>query len=109
MISDVDKDKSGQIDFEEFLDMMTAKMVRRRDVFSHPATCSSAVSPRCPWLSSYPVLQSCQSIVGRKLFPPALRSRAKGARRGLDAAAKPGCIRPLLIKRQATARQFSVP
>ena len=26
MIADVDKDKSGQIDFEEFLDMMTAKM-----------------------------------------------------------------------------------
>ena len=26
MISDIDKDKSGEIDFEEFLDMMTAKM-----------------------------------------------------------------------------------
>ena len=26
MISDIDKDKSGSIDFEEFLDMMTAKM-----------------------------------------------------------------------------------
>ena len=26
MISDIDKDKLGEIDFEEFLDMMTAKM-----------------------------------------------------------------------------------
>merc|ERR1719421_179886 len=26
MINDIDKDKSGEIDFEEFLDMMTAKM-----------------------------------------------------------------------------------
>lgn len=28
MIGDIDKDGSGSIDFEEFLDMMTAKMVR---------------------------------------------------------------------------------
>lgn len=28
MISDIDKDGSGTIDFQEFLDMMTAKMVR---------------------------------------------------------------------------------
>lgn len=27
MISDIDKDGSGTIDFQEFLDMMTAKMV----------------------------------------------------------------------------------
>lgn len=26
MIADIDKDSSGAIDFEEFLDMMTAKM-----------------------------------------------------------------------------------
>jgi Ca2+-binding EF-hand superfamily protein len=26
MISDIDKDSNGSIDFEEFLDMMTAKM-----------------------------------------------------------------------------------
>jgi len=28
MISDIDKDGSGNIDFQEFLEMMTAKMVR---------------------------------------------------------------------------------
>ena len=28
MISDIDKDGDGSIDFDEFLDMMTAKMVR---------------------------------------------------------------------------------
>lgn len=27
MIGDIDKDGSGEIDFDEFLDMMTAKMV----------------------------------------------------------------------------------
>jgi Ca2+-binding EF-hand superfamily protein len=30
MIADIDKDGSGSIDFDEFLDMMTAKMVRHR-------------------------------------------------------------------------------
>lgn len=29
MIADIDKDGNGSIDFEEFLDMMTAKMVSR--------------------------------------------------------------------------------
>lgn len=28
MISDIDKDGSGTIDFQEFLEMMTSKMVR---------------------------------------------------------------------------------
>jgi centrin-1 len=28
MIADIDKDGNGTIDFDEFLDMMTAKMVR---------------------------------------------------------------------------------
>lgn len=28
MISDIDKNGSGTVDFDEFLDMMTAKMVR---------------------------------------------------------------------------------
>ncbi len=32
MIGDIDKDGSGVIDFDEFLDMMTAKMVRARFV-----------------------------------------------------------------------------
>jgi Ca2+-binding EF-hand superfamily protein len=30
MISDIDKDGSGTIDFSEFLEMMTTKMVRPR-------------------------------------------------------------------------------
>ena len=30
MISDIDKDGSGTIDFNEFLQMMTSKMVSRR-------------------------------------------------------------------------------
>ena len=29
MIADIDKDGSGTIDFDEFLDMMTAKMVSK--------------------------------------------------------------------------------
>ena len=33
MIADIDKDDSGTIDFEEFLQMMTAKMVRNS---THP-------------------------------------------------------------------------
>ena len=32
MISDIDKDGSGAIDFEEFLNMMTAKMVRNAEI-----------------------------------------------------------------------------
>ena len=31
MISDIDKDGSGTIDFQEFLEMMTSKMVRERE------------------------------------------------------------------------------
>ncbi|KAF1780661.1 EF-Hand 1, calcium-binding site [Phytophthora cactorum] len=34
MIGDIDKDGSGSIDFEEFLDMMTAKMRRYQKVFN---------------------------------------------------------------------------
>ena len=33
MIADIDKDGNGSIDFEEFLDMMTAKMVCYQIVF----------------------------------------------------------------------------
>ena len=29
MIADIDKDGNGSIDFDEFLDMMTAKMVKK--------------------------------------------------------------------------------
>lgn len=32
MISDIDKDGSGTIDFSEFLEMMTVKMVKYRDL-----------------------------------------------------------------------------
>ena len=35
MISDIDKDGSGTIDFSEFLEMMTAKMVRSREPCSN--------------------------------------------------------------------------
>lgn len=38
MISDIDKDGSGTIDFPEFLEMMTAKMARSR-------ACARAVLP----------------------------------------------------------------
>ena len=40
MISDIDKDGSGTIDFQEFLDMMTSKMVR-----FHSVPVSSASPP----------------------------------------------------------------
>lgn len=33
MIADIDKDGNGSIDFDEFLDMMTAKMVRSSPYF----------------------------------------------------------------------------
>lgn len=33
MIADIDKDGNGSIDFDEFLDMMTAKMVRNTIIF----------------------------------------------------------------------------
>lgn len=33
MIADIDKDGNGTIDFDEFLDMMTAKMVRLYSLF----------------------------------------------------------------------------
>jgi hypothetical protein len=46
MISDIDKDGSGTIDFSEFLEMMTAKMVR---CLSRRATpCVQCVRRRLP-------------------------------------------------------------
>ena len=47
MIADIDKDGSGTIDFDEFLDMMTAKMVSL-----HRITCSLSLlqSPPSPYL-----------------------------------------------------------
>lgn len=38
MIADIDKDGDGSIDFEEFLDMMTAKMVFSLVLSCHPLT-----------------------------------------------------------------------
>jgi Ca2+-binding EF-hand superfamily protein len=35
MIADIDKDGNGSIDFEEFLDMMTAKMVLVSATYIH--------------------------------------------------------------------------
>lgn len=37
MIADIDKDGNGAIDFDEFLDMMTAKMVRSPPIRCFPA------------------------------------------------------------------------
>jgi len=47
MISDIDKDGNGSVDFEEFLDMMTAKMVRAAPVLR--AVCEATFgAPRHP-------------------------------------------------------------
>jgi Ca2+-binding EF-hand superfamily protein len=43
MIADIDKDGSGTIDFDEFLDMMTAKMVSL-----HRITCSLSILQSLP-------------------------------------------------------------
>lgn len=47
MIGDIDKDGSGAIDFDEFLDMMTAKMVSGKCDCS-PSTAAAARQPRPP-------------------------------------------------------------
>lgn len=44
MISDIDKDGSGTIDFQEFLEMMTSKMVRR--AARTPRRCAT-LTPAC--------------------------------------------------------------
>ena len=50
MISDIDKDGSGNIDFQEFLEMMTAKMVR------HAARVADALPAllRVAWHGCFP-------------------------------------------------------
>ncbi len=59
MISDIDKDGNGTIDFQEFLDMMTAKMVRRppfapeRPALSVPSPLPSRLTHSRP--PSFPV------------------------------------------------------
>jgi len=46
MISDIDKDGSGTIDFNEFLEMMTSKMVRFLTLCPHHSPqCSSTLYP----------------------------------------------------------------
>jgi hypothetical protein len=52
MISDIDKDGNGTIDFQEFLDMMTAKMVRvlpPQRAASPPRLVSSSPLPPPPF------------------------------------------------------------
>ena len=46
MIGYIDKDGSGSIDFEEFLDMMTAKMVRCVHSSTSPPARPAALHPR---------------------------------------------------------------
>jgi Ca2+-binding EF-hand superfamily protein len=51
MIADIDKDGSGNIDFDEFLDMMTAKMVRGLVHRGACCICASLYSVSPPWQS----------------------------------------------------------
>ena len=53
MISDIDQDGSGSIEFDEFLDMMTAKMVRETaavdcSTLAHPGALLSHRATRTP-------------------------------------------------------------
>jgi hypothetical protein len=43
MIADIDKDESGSVDFSEFVDMMTGRMVR---CCSGSAACGTLVASR---------------------------------------------------------------
>lgn len=48
MISDIDKDGSGTIDFQEFLEMMTSKMVSTFPPPPPTPECAHAPSTPCP-------------------------------------------------------------
>ena len=56
MIADIDKDGSGTIDFEEFLQMMTAKMGERDSKVSSVSTLSSC-QISLPWLQTHVLCQ----------------------------------------------------
>ncbi len=47
MIADIDKDGNGSIDFEEFLDMMTAKMVSTLHICNEYHQPLLTPHPRC--------------------------------------------------------------
>ena len=50
MIGDIDKDGSGSIDFDEFLDMMTAKMVRIAACREPRRVCTRRRHTHADWL-----------------------------------------------------------
>jgi len=65
MIADIDKDESGSVDFSEFVDMMTGRMVR---------CCSSSSAAVAPGLTA-----GCGSVVDRRCVFVCVH-RARGRR-----------------------------